>query len=54
MQNIDDKNAFDPLKADGVLPDEVDSELLDQQANASEVALRISLLGKLVIPPVVR
>lgn len=54
MQNIDDKDALDPLKADGVLSDNVESELLDQQVGASEVALRISLLGKLVIPPVVR
>jgi hypothetical protein len=54
MQNLDDKDALDPLKADGVLPDDGESELLDPQASASEVALRISLLGKLVIPPVVR
>lgn len=54
MQNIDDKDAIDPLKTDGALTDPLDNELLDNQSSASEVALRISLLGKLVIPPVVR
>jgi hypothetical protein len=54
MQTSDDKDALDPLKADGILPNDSDNELLDPQVGASEVALRISLLGKLVIPPVIR
>jgi hypothetical protein len=54
MQNIDDKDALDPLKTDSTLTDPLDSELLDDQSTLSEVARRISLLGKLVIPPVVR
>lgn len=43
--------SVDPADADSVEPDTVADSDDSDLSNTSEVALRISLLGKLVIPP---
>ncbi|NEX60419.1 hypothetical protein [Noviherbaspirillum galbum] len=53
MQRYEEKDPLDPLKTDDGLSDKIDGELVDDDVSSSEVARRISLLGKLVIPPAV-